>query len=199
MRTNTYFNWTGIVSQYFFVISLWILRHDIEQLNQGELVYWINNMNMENVTYLTKSGLKKLEDELTELTTVRRAEVAARLHQAQEDGDLIENAEYEAAKNEQSFVEGRIVTIQSMLSTAAIIKKGKNDGVAKMGSTVVVQENNSVKESFVIVGATESDPSEGLISNESPLGQALLGASAGDEVVVTAPAGDVTYHIMNVS
>ena len=198
MRTNTYFNWTGIVSQYFFVISLWILRHDIEQLNQGELVYWINNMNMENVTYLTKSGLKKLEDELTELTTVRRAEVAARLHQAQEDGDLIENAEYEAAKNEQSFVEGRIVTIQSMLSTAAIIKKGKNDGVAKMGSTVVVQENNSVKESFVIVGATESDPSEGLISNESPLGQALLGASAGDEVVVTAPAGDVTYHIMNV-
>ena len=198
MRTNTYFNWTGIVSQFFFVISLWILRHDIEQLNQGELVYWINNMNMENVTYLTKSGLKKLEDELTELTTVRRAEVAARLHQAQEDGDLIENAEYEAAKNEQSFVEGRIVTLQSMLSTAAIIKKGKNDGVAKMGSTVVVQENNSVKESFVIVGATESDPSEGLISNESPLGQALLGASAGDEVVVTAPAGDVTYRIMKV-
>ena len=198
MRTNTYCNWTGIVSQFFFVITLWILRHDIEQLNQGELVYWINNMNMENVTYLTKSGLKKLEDELTELTTVRRAEVAARLHQAQEDGDLIENAEYEAAKNEQSFVEGRIVTLQSMLSTAAIIKKGKNDGVAKMGSTVVVQENNSVKESFVIVGATESDPSEGLISNESPLGQALLGASAGDEVVVTAPAGDVTYHIMKV-
>ncbi len=162
------------------------------------LVYWINNMNMENVTYLTKSGLKKLEDELTELTTVRRAEVAVRLHQAQEDGDLIENAEYEAAKNEQSFVEGRIVTIQSMLSTAAVIKKGKNDGVVKMGSTVIVQENNSDKESFVIVGATESDPSEGLISNESPLGQVLLGTSAGDEVVVTAPAGDVTYHILKV-
>ena len=78
-------------------------------------------MNNENVTYLTKSGLKKLEDELSYLTTVRRAEVAERLHQAQEDGDLIENAEYEAAKNEQSFVEGRIVTIQSMLSRAAVI------------------------------------------------------------------------------
>ena len=128
-------------------------------------------MNNENVTYLTKSGLKKLEDELSYLTTVRRAEVAERLHQAQEDGDLTENAEYEAAKNEQS---------------------------AKLGSTVVVKENNSDKESFVIVGATESDPSEGLISNESPLGQALLGASAGDEVVVTAPAGDVTYRIMKV-
>ena len=162
------------------------------------MAYWINNMNMVNVTYLTKSGLKKLEDELTHLTTVRRAEVAVRLHQAQEDGDLIENAEYEAAKNEQSFVEGRIVTIQSMLSTAAVIKKGKNDGVVKMGSTVIVQENNSDKESFVIVGAAESDPSEGLISNESPLGQALLGTSAGDEVVVTAPAGDVTYHILKV-
>ena len=162
------------------------------------MVYWTKNMNNENVTYLTKSGLKKLEDELSYLTTVRRAEVAERLHQAQEDGDLIENAEYEAAKNEQSFVEGRIVTIQSMLSRAAVIKKGKNDGVAKLGSTVVVKENNLDKESFVIVGATESDPSEGLISNESPLGQALLGASAGDEVVVTAPAGDVTYRIMKV-
>ena len=117
-------------------------------------------MNNENVTYLTKSGLKKLEDELSYLTTVRRAEVAERLHQAQEDGDLIENAEYEAAKNEQSFVEGRIVTIQSMLSRAAVIKKGKNDGVAKVGSTVVVKENNSDKEAFVIVGATESDPIE---------------------------------------
>ena len=155
-------------------------------------------MNMENVTYLTKGGLKKLEDELTYLTTVRRAEVAERLHQAQEGGDLIENAEYEAAKNEQSFVEGRIVTIQSMLSRAAVIKKGKNDGVAKMGSTVFVNENNSDTESFVIVGATEADPSQGLISNESPLGQALLGAKAGDQVVVTAPAGDTIYTIKKV-
>ena len=155
-------------------------------------------MNMENVTYLTKNGLKKLEDELSYLTTVRRAEVAERLHQAQGDGDLLENAEYEAAKNEQSFVEGRIVTVQTILSKAAVIKKGKNDGVAKVGSTVIVQENNSDKESFVIVGAAEADPSEGLISNESPLGQALLGSKAGDKVVVTAPSGDTTFYITKV-
>ena len=155
-------------------------------------------MNMKNITYLTKNGLKKLEDELSHLTTVRRAEVAERLHQAKDDGDLIENAEYEAAKNEQSFVEGRIVTIQTMLSKATVIKKGKNDGVAKIGSTVIVQENNSDKESFVIVGAAEADPSEGLISNESPIGQALLGGKAGDTVVVTVPAGDTTLNITKV-
>ena len=163
-----------------------------------ELFCWKKTMNMKNITYLTKNGLKKLEDELSQLTTVRRAEVAERLHQAKDDGDLIENAEYEAAKNEQSFVEGRIVTIQTMLSRAAVIKKGKNDGVAKIGSTVIVQENNSDKESFVIVGAAEADPSEGLISNESPIGQALLGGKAGDTVVVTVPAGDTTLNITKV-
>ena len=109
-------------------------------------------MNNANVTYLTKNGLSELESELQHLLTVRRAEVADRLHQAQEDGDLLENAEYEAAKNEQSFVEGRIVDIQSMLSKASVIKKGKVDGVAKLGSTVMVQENGSTVETYVIVG-----------------------------------------------
>ena len=85
-----------------------------------------------------------------------------------------------------------------MLSKATVIKKGKNDGVAKIGSTVIVQENNSDKESFVIVGAAEADPSEGLISNESPIGQALLGSKAGDTVVVTVPAGDTTLNITKV-
>jgi len=155
-------------------------------------------MNIGNVTYITKSGLKKLEDELVHLTTIRRGEVAERLHQAQEDGELIENAEYEAAKNEQSFVEGRIVSLRTMLSKATVIKKGKNDGVAKMGSTVIVQEDDSAKESYVIVGAAESDPSEGLISNESPLGHALLGSKAGDKVVVAAPAGDTIFYITKV-
>ena len=108
-------------------------------------------MNNENVTYLTKNGLSELESELQHLLTVRRAEVADRLHQAQEDGDLLENAEYEAAKNEQSFVEGRIVDIQSMLSKASVIKKGKVDGVAKLGSTVMVQENGSTVETYVIL------------------------------------------------
>ena len=150
------------------------------------------------VTYLTKNGLTELEAELQHLITVRRAEVAERLHQAQEDGDLLENAEYEAAKNEQSFVEGRIVDIQAMLSKAAVIKKGKVDGVAKLGSTVMVQENDLAVESYVIVGATEANPAAGLISNESPLGQALLGSKAGDKVVVAAPGGDLTFLVTKI-
>ena len=150
------------------------------------------------VTYLTKNGLTELEAELQHLITVRRAEVAERLHQAQEDGDLLENAEYEAAKNEQSFVEGRIVDIQAMLSKAAVIKKGKVDGVAKLGSTVMVQENGLAVESYVIVGATEANPAAGLISNESPLGQALLGSKAGDKVVVAAPGGDLIFLVTKI-
>ena len=151
-----------------------------------------------NVTYLTKNGLTELEAELQHLITVRRAEVAERLHQAQGDGDLLENAEYEAAKNEQSFVEGRIVDIQAMLSKAAVIKKGKVDGVAKLGSTVMVQENGLAVESYVIVGAAEAKPTAGLISNESPLGQALLGSKAGDKVVVAAPGGDLTFLVTKI-
>jgi transcription elongation factor GreA len=151
-----------------------------------------------NVTYLTKNGLTELEAELQHLITVRRAEVAERLHQAQGDGDLLENAEYEAAKNEQSFVEGRIADIQAMLSKAAVIKKGKVDGVAKLGSTVMVQENGSAGESYVIVGAAEANPAAGLISNESPLGQALLGSKAGDKVVVAAPGGDLTFLVTKI-
>ncbi|HJO32933.1 MAG: transcription elongation factor GreA [Anaerolineales bacterium] len=151
-----------------------------------------------NVTYLTKNGLTELEAEFQHLITVRRAEVAERLHQAQEDGDLLENAEYEAAKNEQSFVEGRIADIQAMLSKAAVIKKGKVDGVAKLGSTVMVQENDLAVESYVIVGATEANPAAGLISNESPLGQALLGSKAGDKVVVAAPGGDLIFLVTKI-
>ena len=155
-------------------------------------------MNKENVTYLTKNGLSELEAELQHLMTVRRAEVAERLHQAQEDGDLLENAEYEAAKNEQSFVEGRIADIQAMLSKAAVIKKGKVDGVAKLGSTVMVQEDDSAVETYVIVGAAEANPAAGLISNESPLGQALLGSRMGEKVVVDAPGGDLIFLVTTI-
>lgn len=155
-------------------------------------------MSKQNVTYLTKNGLSELEAELQHLLTARRAEVAERLHQAQEDGDLLENAEYEAAKNEQSFVEGRIADIQSMLSKVTVIRKGKVDGVAKLGSTVMVQENGAAVETYVIVGAAEANPTAGLISNESPLGQALLGSRTGDRVVVDAPGGDLTFFVTKI-
>ena len=152
----------------------------------------------QNTTYLTKNGLSELEAELQRLITVRRAEIAERLHQAQEDGDLLENAEYEAAKNEQSFVEGRIVDIQAMLSKATVIRKGKVDGVAKLGSTVMVQENGSAVETYVIVGAAEANPAAGLISNESPLGQALLGSKSGDKLMVEAPGGNLTFLVTQI-
>jgi len=147
--------------------------------------------------YLTRDGLKKLEEEVEFLRTTRRAEVADRLHQAQEDGELIENAEFEAAKNEQAFVEGRILTIEMILSEASIIEdEAHPSGVVNVGSKVKVQEDGSKPESYTIVGAAEANPAKGLISNESPLGRALLGRKAGDEVKVNAPAGMLSFRVI---
>ena len=155
--------------------------------------------NGNNITYLTKEGLKKLEQELDNLRTVRRAEVAERLHQAMEDGELIENAEYEAAKNEQAFVEGRILTLETMLSNAEIIQENGSADIVNLGSSVVVKEDESPDpEKYFIVGAAEASPVEGRISNESPLGQALLGRRVGDEIKVTAPAGELSFRVVEI-
>ncbi|MFQ5407536.1 MAG: transcription elongation factor GreA [Anaerolineales bacterium] len=155
--------------------------------------------NHSNVTYLTAEGLKKLEKELDYLRSVRRSEVAERLHQAMEDGELIENAEYEAAKNEQAFVEGRILTLETMLSNAQIIQENGSDDVVDLGSSVSVQEaESSDPETYIIVGAAEASPIDGRISNESPLGQALLGRRVGDEVKVTAPAGELSFRVVQI-
>jgi transcription elongation factor GreA len=151
---------------------------------------------MSEQTFLTREGLKKLEEELNYLRTVRRAEVADRLHNAQEDGELIENAEYEDAKNEQAFVEGRILTLESMLSNAVIIKDKGGHGVVVIGNKITVKEVGGGKpEVFELVGAAEADPKQGRISNESPLGKALLGRRVGDEVKVNAPAGTLAFRI----
>ncbi|MBI3244272.1 MAG: transcription elongation factor GreA [Chloroflexi bacterium] len=153
----------------------------------------------EQVTYLTHKGLKKLEEELEYLRTVRRAEVADRLHQAMEDGELIENAEYEAAKNEQAFVEGRILTVETILSEAVLIEEEeRSTGIVNVGSKVRVQEDGSKPEEYTIVGAAEANPAKGLISNESPLGKALLGRKTGDEVKVNAPAGVLSFRIVRI-
>ncbi len=149
--------------------------------------------------YLTSDGRKKLEDELENLRTVRRAEVAKRLHEAMEGGELIENAEYEAAKNEQAFVEGRILELEDLLSRAMPIESGKGDGSVRIGSTVTVKEGRGKEETYTIVGAAEASPKEGLISNELPLGQALLKKQAGDDVEVKAPAGVLRFKIVKVN
>ena len=152
----------------------------------------------EQVTYLTREGLKKLEEELEHLRTTRRAEVAERLHQAMEDGELIENAEYEAAKNEQAFVEGRILTVEMILSDAVIIEENGPSGIVRVGSTVRVQEDGGKPEKYTIVGAAEANPAKGLISNESPLGRSLLGRKVGDEVKVNAPAGMLSFRVAGI-
>ncbi|NIM96312.1 MAG: transcription elongation factor GreA [Anaerolineales bacterium] len=149
--------------------------------------------------YVTEDGLKKLEEELEHLRTVRRQEVAQRLHEAMEDGELIENAEYEAAKNEQAFVEGRILELEHIMASAQVIEPGDSKDVVTIGSTVEVREKGGRKtETFTIVGAAEADPKEGLISNESPMGHALLNHKVGDEVQVQAPAGEISYKIVTI-
>lgn len=147
--------------------------------------------------FLTKEGFQKLQEELDHLRTAKRQEVANRLHEAMEGGELIENAEYEAAKNEQAFVEGRIQELDLLLATASIIEesngKGKKHEAIQVGSKVTIKEGNFEPESFVIVGAAEANPREGKISNESPIGKAILGHKLGDVVKVETPGG--TYNV----
>jgi transcription elongation factor GreA len=149
-------------------------------------------------TYLSREGEAALRVELEQLANVRRFEVAARIHDAKEHGDLSENAEYEEAKNEQAFVEGRIQTLEAMLKTAVIIEKSGSENVA-LGSSVTVKSHDG-EETFAIVGSAEARPAQGRISNESPVGRALLGKKAGDTVVVKLPNGsDFTYTIISIS
>ena len=155
-------------------------------------------MSNDNAVYLTKKGKKELEEELAHLRNTKRQEVAKRLHEAMEDGELIENAEYEAAKNEQAFVEGRILEIEHMLATAQVIKRRRSGDHVRIGSTVEVKEDGSKKETYTIVGAAEADPSQGLISNESPLGQALLDKKKGDVIQVEAPAGVLSFKVVKI-
>jgi len=153
-----------------------------------------------NNTFLTKEGYEKLQQELEFLRKDRRKEVAARLREASDGEDLIENAEYEAAKNEQAFVEGRIKELEVLLATAKIISERVTDGLIQVGSKVTIQEEGSdKKESLIIVGAVEAKPSEGKISNESPLGRALLDHNKNDVVTVEAPDGKFNVKILKVS
>ena len=149
-------------------------------------------------TYLTKQGYEKLQDDLEYLRTIKRKEVANRLHEAMEGGELIEDAEYEAAKNEQAFVEGRIQELEAILANARIIEETGNRDVVEVAARVTIQEDGSEPEEYIIVGPAEANPAEGRISNESPLGRALLNHRAGDKVVVEAPGGSFTVHILKV-
>lgn len=149
---------------------------------------------------LTIEGLKKLEQELEELKTVKRREVALRIKQAIEFGDISENSEYEDAKNEQAFIEGRILTLEKMLRNAKIIDdENLGTEVVYIGSTVLLLDLEFGEEiKYTIVGSAEADPVNNKISNESPVGKAILGLPKGETVEVSAPAGFFKYQIVDI-
>lgn len=149
---------------------------------------------------LTPSGLKKLEEELEHLKLVKRREVAERIKIAIGYGDISENSEYEDAKNEQAFIEGRIITLEKMLRNASINEEEVATDVVSIGSTVKLKdlEFNDIVE-YTIVGSAESDPMANMISNESPVGKSLLGKQKGTVVDVVVPAGVIKYEILDIN
>ncbi|HCI03482.1 MAG: transcription elongation factor GreA [Candidatus Peribacteraceae bacterium] len=154
---------------------------------------------------VTKEGLKKLKDELLHLKKVRRQEVAIRLKEAISYGDLSENAEYEEAKNEQAFIEGRVLELEQKIKNAKIISDKKASArlgkAVSIGSTVTVRNktDRDEPEHFTIVGSTEADPMEHRISNESPIGKALLDSKKGDNLEILTPSGMIRYEVLKVS
>ncbi|HLE81299.1 MAG: transcription elongation factor GreA [Chloroflexi bacterium RBG_19FT_COMBO_55_16] len=152
-------------------------------------------------SFLTREGFQRLQEELEHLRTVKRQEVAHRLREAMEDGgdmgvDL--DAEYEAAKNEQAFVEGRIQELEVLLANARVIQATGAREVVEVGATVTIQEGENQAEVYTVVGRAEANPREGRISNESPLGRALMDHRAGETVKVEAPGGSFTVQILKV-
>jgi transcription elongation factor GreA len=153
---------------------------------------------MSQKTYLTPEGEAKLKAEHAELTGLRREELSQRLRSAIQMGDLSENADYHKAKEDQAFLEGRIQEVEAALRTAVIIENKHSDFV-NVGSHVIIQEEGSDPETFYVVGAKEADPRNGRISNESPIGSALMNHSAGETVEADTPGGKIKFKILKVA
>ncbi len=147
---------------------------------------------------LTKEGLGKLKQELEHLTTFRRAEVAKRIHDAKELVGAQNTPEYEDARNEQAFVEGRILTLENIIQNATIIDETHDRQKVGLGSVVTVINHKGEREHYTIVGSAEADPKAGKVSNESPVGIALLGKAVGDEVQINAPAGACRWTVVKI-
>lgn len=156
-------------------------------------------MNDQNEYYLTQEGAENLRAELEELKGPKREELSKRLREAIQQGDLSENADYIKSKEDQGFLEGRIQEIEAMLANASIIEEGgSHDGLVSLGSTVTIQEKGSEPEKYYLVGHAEANPREGRISNESPIGVALMGGKKGDKVTVETPGGEAVFEILKV-
>ena len=149
-------------------------------------------------TYITQEGYDRLTDELNYLKNHKRREVAERIATAKELGDLSENAEYSDAKDEQSFVEKRISELENIIRSVKVIKKSKKSTSIQVGSRIEIEDASNNKKKYTIVGSNEAEPMTGKISNESPLGQAFLGHKQGEEVVVHAPKGKITFRILKI-
>ncbi|MEK4627909.1 MAG: transcription elongation factor GreA [Solibacillus sp.] len=160
-------------------------------------------MSNEKQYPMTLEGKQKLEDELNTLKTVKRPEVVERIKVARSFGDLSENSEYDSAKEEQGFVEGRISLIEQMLRNALIITEDETTGAVSLGKTVTFDElingkRANFEESYTIVGSAEADPIEGKISNDSPIAKALMGKQVDDVVKLTTPGGDMEVVILEI-
>lgn len=156
-------------------------------------------MTQQEVAYLTQEGLEQIREELEYLKNEKRLEISVKLETAISQGDLKENADYHATKEEQAFVEGRIRDLEHTLRTAKIIEDNGPSDVVRVGSRVTVtEEGYDDEETYNIVGKTEADPGNGRISNESPMGSALLGARIGDVVTVESPAGEIRFEIRSI-
>lgn len=153
--------------------------------------------NLDKPQYVSADGLKKLQAELEELRTVKRAEVAERIHAAMEFGDYSENSELEQAKNDQAFLEGRIMTLEQMIKNAQLIDENSKHDIVEVGSRVTIEVDGR-KEQYVIVGSAEAAPEDGKISNESPVGRALQGHRAGETVKMSVPAGAIEMKIISI-
>jgi transcription elongation factor GreA len=153
---------------------------------------------MTNQTFLTPEGRQKLEEELEYLKTVRRLEVAEAIHEAKMDGDVSENAGYEEAKRQQAFLEGRIMTIEAMLENAVLIESNGPSDTVILGSQVTIVEAGFEPETYTIVGSAEANPGDGRISNESPMGKALIGHQVSDKVTFDSPGGPVEVEVLQI-
>jgi transcription elongation factor GreA len=157
-------------------------------------------MDEPNSNYLTAEGIQKLQEELDYLVNVRRPEVARQIAEAKADGDVSENAGYDEAKNTQAFVEGRILTLKAILTTAIVINHNGPKEVVDIGCKVTIRDAEyGDEETYTIVGSTEVDPGNGRISYKSPIGHALMGHRIGDTVAVEAPAGSVEFEIVKIA
>jgi len=153
-----------------------------------------------NEVYLTPEGLRKLQEELDYLRNVRRPDVARRIHEAKADGDVSENAGYDEAKNEQAFIEGRIMTLEALLQKAVVIQETDTKEEVRLGSLVSIRELGSNEvETYQIVGSAEVDPRNGKISNVSPLGKALMGRRIGERVTVQTPDGLLHFEVVKIA